>query len=37
VDIYRLNDCEQQYGRVPSRPYGVKGLEKGVETSLPPS
>ena len=37
VDIYRLNDCEQKYGRVPSRPYGVKGLEKGIETSLPPN
>lgn len=37
IDIYRLNDCKQQYGRVPSRPYGVKGLEKGIETSLPPN
>jgi hypothetical protein len=36
IDIYQLNDCKQQYGRVPSRPYGVRGLEKGVETSLPP-
>ena len=36
IDIYRLNDCKQQTGRVPSRPYGVSGLEKGVETSLPP-
>jgi hypothetical protein len=36
IDIYRLHDCKQRYGRVPSRPFGVKGLEKGVETSLPP-
>jgi hypothetical protein len=37
VDIYRLNDCKQGYKRVPERPYGMKGLQKGVGTSLPPS
>jgi hypothetical protein len=36
VDVYRLDDCKQKRGRVPSRPYGVRGLEKGIETSLPP-
>ena len=37
IDIYRLRDCKQGYKRVPERPYGMKGLQKGVGTSLPPS
>lgn len=37
IDIYRLNNCKQQNGRVPQRPYGDAGLEKGVGTSLPTS
>jgi hypothetical protein len=37
VDVYQLHNCTQQYGRVPERPYGVTGLQKGVGTSLPPS
>jgi hypothetical protein len=37
IDVYRLNNCTQKTGRVPQRPYGVKGLEKGVGTSLRPS
>jgi 4-amino-4-deoxy-L-arabinose transferase-like glycosyltransferase len=36
VDIYRLNDCKQGRKRVPQRPYGSVGLEKGIGTSLPP-
>jgi hypothetical protein len=36
VDIYRLNNCKQGHGRVPFRPYGTVGLEKGISTSLPP-
>jgi hypothetical protein len=37
INIYRLNHCQQGYGRVPERPYGDRGLQKGVGTSLPPS
>jgi hypothetical protein len=37
IDVYQLNNCRQQTGRVPQRPYGVTGLQKGVGTSLPPS
>jgi 4-amino-4-deoxy-L-arabinose transferase-like glycosyltransferase len=37
VNVYRLDNCQQQYGRVPERPYGNRGLQKGVGTSLPPS
>jgi 4-amino-4-deoxy-L-arabinose transferase-like glycosyltransferase len=37
VNIYKLDHCQQQYGRVPERPFGFKGLQKGVGTSLPPS
>jgi hypothetical protein len=36
VDIYRLNNCKQGRKRVPQRPYGVVGLDKGIGTSLPP-
>jgi hypothetical protein len=36
VDIYRLNDCKQGRKRVPQRPYGSVGLEKGIGTSLRP-
>jgi 4-amino-4-deoxy-L-arabinose transferase-like glycosyltransferase len=36
VDIYRLNNCRQGFKRVPQRPYGTAGLEKGIGTSLPP-
>jgi hypothetical protein len=35
VDVYALADCRQRRGRVPKRPYGTKGLEKGIGTSLP--
>ena len=37
VDIYRLEDCKQGRKRVPQRPYGAVGLEKGIGTSLPPN
>jgi hypothetical protein len=37
VDIYRLNNCTQGHKRVPQRPYGNAGLEKGIGTSLPPN
>ena len=37
VDIYRLNHCTQGRKRVPQRPYGNAGLEKGIGTSLPPN
>jgi hypothetical protein len=36
IDVYRLKNCRQQTGRVPQRPYGVTGLQKGIGTSLPP-
>ena len=37
IDIYRLNNCVQKTGRVPERPYGNSGLDKGIGTSvLPP-
>jgi hypothetical protein len=36
IDVYRLHGCKQQTGRVPERPYGVLGLQKGIGTSLPP-
>jgi hypothetical protein len=36
IDVYRLHDCRQRTGRVPERPYGMAGLEKGIGTSLPP-
>jgi hypothetical protein len=35
VRLYRLNDCRQQYGRVPTFPVGTRGLEKGEATSYP--
>jgi hypothetical protein len=35
VDIYRLDNCRQGRKRVPQRPYGNAGLEKGIGTSLP--
>jgi hypothetical protein len=35
VDIYRLDNCKQGRKRVPQRPYGNAGLEKGIGTSLP--
>lgn len=34
VDIYRLNNCNQRYGRIPTVPNGTKGLQKGVGTSF---
>jgi hypothetical protein len=37
VDIYRLNNCTQGRKRVPQRPYGTSGLDKGIGTSLPPN
>jgi hypothetical protein len=36
VDIYRLDNCTEQYGHVPSRPYGTSGLQKGVGSSYGP-
>jgi 4-amino-4-deoxy-L-arabinose transferase-like glycosyltransferase len=30
VDVYRLRNCRQGYGRVPEHPYGFSGLQKGV-------
>jgi hypothetical protein len=34
VRIYRLNDCRQQFGRVPAQPVGNVGLEKGIGSSF---
>jgi hypothetical protein len=36
VGIYQLNNCTQQYRRVPVGPLGTKGLDKGVATSYRP-
>ena len=33
VDVYRLSNCSQATGRVPSVPYGNVGLQKGIGTS----
>jgi hypothetical protein len=35
VRLYRLNNCRQQFGRVPTFPVGTRGLEKGAATSYP--
>jgi 4-amino-4-deoxy-L-arabinose transferase-like glycosyltransferase len=37
VDVYQLKNCKQQTGRVPERPYGVSGLQKGVGSSYFPA
>jgi hypothetical protein len=34
VDVYRLRNCTQQYGRVARFPAGDAGLDKGVATSF---
>ncbi len=36
IDVYRLNGCTQQYGRVTTRPYGPGGLDKGLSSSYVP-
>jgi hypothetical protein len=36
VDVYRLDNCTEQTGSVPLRPYGVSGLQKGVGSSYGP-
>ena len=33
VDVYRLNNCSEKTGRVPAKPFGDTGLQKGVGTS----
>jgi hypothetical protein len=37
VDVYQLRGCKQQTGRVPEKPYGVSGLQKGVGSSYFPA
>lgn len=37
VNIYRLHNCQQQYGKVPNEPVGTKGLEKGIGSSAGPA
>jgi hypothetical protein len=37
VNIYRLNDCKQGFGKVPVEPVGTKGLEKGIGSSAGPA
>lgn len=37
INIYRLNNCEQQFGRVPNEPVGTRGLEKGIGSSAGPA
>ena len=36
IGIYELNDCVQDYKKVPVGPLGTKGLDKGVATSYRP-
>jgi hypothetical protein len=36
VKLYRLNNCRQQFGKVPEQPIGLSGLDKGVGTSYVP-
>lgn len=36
VDIYMLDNCRQRRGRVPLRPYGTSGLQKGVGSAYGP-
>jgi dolichyl-phosphate-mannose-protein mannosyltransferase len=37
VDIYMLDNCRQRRGRVPLRPYGTSGLQKGVGSAYGPN
>ena len=37
VDVYRLNNCSEKTGRVPAKPFGDTGLQKGVGTSYLPA
>ena len=37
VDVYRLNSCSEKTGRVPAKPFGDTGLQKGVGTSYLPA
>jgi hypothetical protein len=34
VQVYRLDNCRQQTGRVPNEPVGTDGLEKGIGSSF---
>jgi hypothetical protein len=36
VKLYRLNNCREQFRKVPEQPYGTTGLDKGVGTSYVP-
>jgi hypothetical protein len=37
VDIYMLDNCSEKLGRVPLRPYGTSGLQKGVGSAYGPN
>ena len=34
INVYRLNNCRQQTGKVPNEPVGTKGLDKGIGSSF---
>jgi hypothetical protein len=34
INVYQLNNCRQQTGKVPNEPVGTKGLEKGMGSSF---
>ncbi len=34
IDVYRLHDCKQGFGKVPNEPVGTKGLDKGIGSSF---
>ena len=36
VKLYRLNNCKEDFGKVPEQPIGYSGLDKGVGTSYVP-
>jgi hypothetical protein len=36
VKLYRLDNCREQFGKVPEQPLGTTGLDKGVGTSYVP-
>jgi hypothetical protein len=36
VKLYRLNNCTEQFGKVPEQPIGLGGLDKGTGTSYVP-
>lgn len=34
INVYRLRNCKQGFGKVPNEPVGTKGLDKGIGSSF---